>query len=263
MSDAKESPSSKESMNNPAVNLALILRDEFEEVTRLCENRGATPDLFVGKNDGPAHRLGVAFSGGGIRSASVNLGMIQGLAKAGILKQVHYMSGISGGGYILGWLTTWIRRSGFAAVQQQLAPPEKPDETPASQPSPGYARFLEPNPIRHLREYASYLTPRVGLGSGDTLAMVSIYLRNVLLNQALIISALACIVALLQMLAPWTAWRGPAPLSIQIILLLVGIGAGVVSGILTGRALNCLGTDQEPKYEPRKAGIFSALADHV
>src|SRR6516162_5140668 len=118
MADANEAPSSREVVNNPAVNLALVLRDESAEVARLCANRDAQADLALGQDHGIPHRLGVAFSGGGIRSASVNLGIIQALARAGFLKQVHYMSGVSGGGYILGWLTSWIRRSGFKTVQE-------------------------------------------------------------------------------------------------------------------------------------------------
>jgi hypothetical protein len=276
MADAEQSPSSKALMNNPAVNLATVLRDERDEVERLCKNRGAQPDLSSDDHDGIPHRLGLALSGGGIRSACVNLGLIQGLAKVDILKQVHYISGISGGGYILGWLTSWIRRSGYTTVENQLAgkstlepnasehPPAgqlaTAEQTPTARQSFAYARFLEPNPIRHLREYASYLTPRMGLGSGDTLAMISIYLRNVLLNQALVLSAVACVIALVQMLAPWSAWRGPAPCVVQVILLLIGLGSGMLAGALTGNALNCLGTDQEPKYEPKKAGMLSALA---
>ena len=48
--------------------------------------------------------LGLAFSGGGIRSATFNLGVLQGLSKIGLLKQVDYLSTVSGGGYIGSWL---------------------------------------------------------------------------------------------------------------------------------------------------------------
>ena len=48
--------------------------------------------------------FGLAFSGGGIRSATLNLGVVQALAKKGIFKYVDYLSTVSGGGYIGSWL---------------------------------------------------------------------------------------------------------------------------------------------------------------
>ena len=44
-----------------------------------------------------------------------------------------------------------------------------------------------PARIHFLRKYTSYLTPRVGLVSGDTWAAAATYLRNLLLNQAILI----------------------------------------------------------------------------
>lgn len=53
---------------------------------------------------------GLAFSGGGLRSATFNLGVLQGLARLGILKRFDYFSTVSGGGYIGAWFAAWIRR---------------------------------------------------------------------------------------------------------------------------------------------------------
>ena len=55
--------------------------------------------------------VGLAFSGGGIRSATFNLGVVQALAKLRILRHVDYLSTVSGGGYIGGWLTAMIYRA--------------------------------------------------------------------------------------------------------------------------------------------------------
>ena len=44
--------------------------------------------------------IGLALSGGGIRSATFSLGVIQALAKHNILKKVDYLSTVSGGGFI-------------------------------------------------------------------------------------------------------------------------------------------------------------------
>ena len=44
--------------------------------------------------------FGMGISGGGIRSATLNLGILQGLARRGLLPYVDYLSTVSGGGYI-------------------------------------------------------------------------------------------------------------------------------------------------------------------
>lgn len=51
---------------------------------------------------------GIAFSGGGIRSASFALGAVEALSNRGALESFHYMSTVSGGGY-LGAAITWLR----------------------------------------------------------------------------------------------------------------------------------------------------------
>ena len=52
--------------------------------------------------------VGLAFSGGGIRSATFNLGVLQALEGGGVLPQVDYLSSVSGGGYIASCYT-WLR----------------------------------------------------------------------------------------------------------------------------------------------------------
>jgi hypothetical protein len=48
--------------------------------------------------------LGLALSGGGIRSAMFNLGVVKSLYDAGVLDRVDIISSVSGGGYIAYWL---------------------------------------------------------------------------------------------------------------------------------------------------------------
>lgn len=51
---------------------------------------------------------GLAFSGGGIRSATFNLGVLQALESAGVLGKIDYLSSVSGGGYVASCYS-WLR----------------------------------------------------------------------------------------------------------------------------------------------------------
>src|SRR6266567_1803578 len=60
--------------------------------------------------------MGLCFSGGGIRSATFNLGILQGLAELNLLRCFDYLSTVSGGGYIHQWFAAWSTRLGFEQV---------------------------------------------------------------------------------------------------------------------------------------------------
>ena len=60
--------------------------------------------------------VGLAFSGGGIRSATFNLGFLQGAGGVGLLKRFDYLSTVSGGGYIGAWFAAWVLREGGGAT---------------------------------------------------------------------------------------------------------------------------------------------------
>src|SRR5262245_14232271 len=61
--------------------------------------------------------VGLAFSGGGIRSATFGLGVLQALHALGVLPQIDYISTVSGGGYIGAWLQGSLARGrGTAAL---------------------------------------------------------------------------------------------------------------------------------------------------
>src|SRR5262245_10506515 len=48
----------------------------------------------------PEPRAALCISGGGIRSATFGLGVLQGLAAHHLLEKFHFLSTVSGGGYI-------------------------------------------------------------------------------------------------------------------------------------------------------------------
>ncbi|MEM7351816.1 MAG: hypothetical protein AAF657_13545, partial [Acidobacteriota bacterium] len=56
--------------------------------------------------------VGLAFSGGGLRSACFNLGVAQGLEKRGVLRHVDYLSAVGGGAYVASSLVAATRREG-------------------------------------------------------------------------------------------------------------------------------------------------------
>ena len=70
---------------------------EIEYIRRRRQNKGQGPP-DPGKVS--ESLVGLAFSGGGIRSATTNLGVAQALSRMGILRLVDYLSTVSGGGYI-------------------------------------------------------------------------------------------------------------------------------------------------------------------
>src|SRR4051794_20258635 len=63
-------------------------------------------------------------SGGGIRSATFGLGVIQALADRGVLSDFDYVSSVSGGGYIGAWLSAWACRDAARAFAAETRGPE-------------------------------------------------------------------------------------------------------------------------------------------
>src|SRR5436309_2734688 len=103
----------------------------------------------------PFDRVGLAFSGGGIRSATFNLGVLKALHEIGLLKHIDYLSTVSGGGYIGGWWTAWRARWG------KEFPEALPDPNPGKKSKPEEMN-REPEEVRHLREFSNFLSPRIG-----------------------------------------------------------------------------------------------------
>lgn len=136
----------------------------------LSEVKRRRPD----ESDAEHTLVGLAFSGGGIRSATFGLGVLEGLKRQNVLRRVDLLSTVSGGGYIGAWLSAACKR---------------------------HPNWREPGAdwipsIRHLRRYSNYLSPTLGFFSADTWSMGSIWLRNTILIQATVILAIACTMVL-------------------------------------------------------------------
>ncbi len=184
------------------IDLQAVLKEELDcirgvELSPEAKTRSAAESLEragLGQSPDPAIRLkavpgrafykalfkenlwGLCLSGGGIRSATFALGFIQGLAKTGLLPRFHYLSTVSGGGYIGSWLSSWATRHphGIEGVTRELnAPP--------------LGKRIEADPVWYLRSYTSYLNPKLGVLSADTWTLIATYLRNLLLNWLVLI----------------------------------------------------------------------------
>jgi hypothetical protein len=181
-----------------------VLQRELQEIER-SRSRRLDPEEAPASRSSPvslveyppraAHRaatFGLAFSGGGIRSATFGLGVLHALSELNLLRRVDYLSTVSGGGYIGSWLTGWIKRldGGVREVQQRLSPLKAAH--PAS---------LQSRPVRMLREYSNYLTPRTGFLSADTWTMVSVWIRNTMLNQLVVIMLLTAVMVVPHLVA--------------------------------------------------------------
>jgi hypothetical protein len=194
-------------------------RERLPDAAEAEDQRGSTI-----QQAGRRSLFGLALSGGGIRSATFNLGVLQGLAELKFLRRIHYLSTISGGGYIGSWLAAWIYRQGMKEVEQRLGARR------ADQPY-----FKEPPEVRFLREYSNYLTPRKGLFGADTWTVVAIYLRNLLLNQAILVLFIAAVLLAPRVVVTGALWSGTphafSPFGVAVLSL------GIVALITIARSM--------------------------
>ncbi|MCR5865957.1 patatin-like phospholipase family protein [Aquincola sp. J276] len=70
--------------------------------------------------------VGLALSGGGVRSATYGLGLIRGLAQRGLLPRFDYLSTVSGGGYVGAMLGRLVLALGVRQAQAMLAARRSP-----------------------------------------------------------------------------------------------------------------------------------------
>ncbi len=171
--------------------LALPTANE-KEATFIARRRAAWGE----RNPGPdAPITGLALSGGGIRSATFSLGLLQALAQHKRLPNVDYLSTVSGGGYAGSFLgSLFLPRYSDLTVPY---PTQEPGDTRARETPLQAAERVEKilgdapdaatttvtvgdtttqtfHPIRWLRENGRYLTPS---GVSDYLFMAAYYLR--------------------------------------------------------------------------------------
>lgn len=183
--------------------------------------------------------VGLALSGGGIRSATYCLGVIQALAQHGWMSHVDYLSTVSGGGFIgtsLTWLL-WQKRPGYGTE-----PGRFPLDTEF-----GIGGFSEPKVtgkgpcnLKWLRQHGNYLTP----GRGHNWAsFVWVILRGVVLSVLVYLGMLTLLLRgvrglglLSETNAHWLSYsvlHAPWLLRAAVLLLALLGGVAVLYGVAT------------------------------
>jgi Patatin-like phospholipase len=146
----------------PGEDFSVVLKNEKERISTQRRNRKDISEQLTG----------LALSGGGIRSASFGLGVLQALAhkKYQVFNKLDYLSTVSGGGYI-GSALTWLNHL-QKGEQWQF---------PLGMRGRG-ARSDEKNTaLDYIRQHGNYLTPEKNLSTTSFIATV---IRNTLLTSA-------------------------------------------------------------------------------
>ena len=207
-------------------------------VERAQTERGATPDEILDaereyiaayrrrmeRNEDDPVTLGLALSGGGIRSATVALGVMQALAEAGKLRKFDYLSTVSGGGYIgssLTWFTSTFTNPPFgtdaATFPYGIDPPSA-----AFAPPLGNAQKI----LIYLRQHGNFLIPGQGINVFSGVGMV---LRGILVNLFIWLP-LTCFFMLALIALSFHRWSLPVAGISVLALCLVGLVYSWITG---------------------------------
>ena len=125
----------------------------------------------------------LCLSGGGVRSASFSVGVLQALARLGVLRRLDYLSTVSGGGFAGAWLTAWLHRA--------RTDPAAAGELEQLETGNRAADDVEPEPLLRLRRYIRYMSPREGFFSADAWTLGATMVRNLLLNWLVLLPLMA------------------------------------------------------------------------
>lgn len=175
-----------------------LTKAEMEYIRAWRRERGSNED------DEQQNLTGLALSGGGIRSATFSLGVMQALASRDLLKRMDYLSTVSGGGYIgsaLTWLLSNTAYNDFTAEDNQENSGKETDYEKQDIPRFGLdnenfpygtdapdpvkdkqAKEPQRRMLKYLREHGYYLTPGAGL---NALSLLGVVLRGTFLNVAM------------------------------------------------------------------------------
>lgn len=146
-------------------------------------------------------KVGIALSGGGIRSATFSLGLFQAIARSHFLNRIDYLSTVSGGGY-------------FGSFFGKLFLPLTPNDTPANALQRAHDAISDNQspPVNWLRENGRYIAPT---GNGDYFFAACTYLRNWTGIQYVIAISLLTLFLFMNAFRAWT-WNTELGKNIEI-----------------------------------------------
>lgn len=148
-----------------------VFRAELLRIKRIRRNKKERPYDKV-LPDRPL--IGLALSGGGIRSAAFNLGVLQVFANEDRLHRFDYLSTVSGGGYI-GCALTWFLSKVWRRDPKGVEIGSSSRDHPLGRKFTGSKITSENALIDHIRGFGNYLRPSPDLSAGSAMAFV---LRN-------------------------------------------------------------------------------------
>lgn len=162
--------------------------------------------------------IGLAFSGGGIRSASFSMGVVQHLISKGVFQKVDYLSTVSGGGFTGSCLSALMH--GEERGERLLVDREGETEPPA---------------LNHVRNRSNYLLPQ---GLLNRLRLPALLISGFFHTLLMMLPPIVLLVLLTELFFEltshvfidarhWLAVIGVAPLVLAILLrpLRAGLGA--------------------------------------
>lgn len=156
-----------------------ILRLELAAINTRRRAEGFETVEYPG-DDRAIDTVGLAMSGGGIRSSAVCLGVLQALNHHDLVKRIDYLSTVSGGGYIGCSLTATMTRARSFVF--------------GNRPGPGRANEISDTPaVGHIRNYSNYLIPA---GARDLITGVAIIVRGLVANLSLTLPAVLLVAAI-------------------------------------------------------------------
>ena len=139
---------------------------------------------------------GISFSGGGVRSATFCLGVMQALTSSPkkIMKRFDYLSTVSGGGYIGSCLSSLLTGNPETGLDSENSPftglRSGDDPTGAAD-----AELSVRHQIHHLRTHGEYLIPRSRLLSRDVQRAVGAVVPGIFHTVTLFLLALVVVAA--------------------------------------------------------------------
>lgn len=186
-----------------------VLCEELNHIKKIDAESTSLNGIF--KQLHKAELSALCFSGGGIRSATFGLGIVQALAKHNLLSKFDYLSTVSGGGYLGSWLSAWVRREQLLKFERECKEDELFEKYNTSQTdgiekvekllgtnhiSDRESPNQEPLELQYLRTYSNFMSPKVGLLSADTWTLIAIYVRNLFLNWTISLPLISAVLIL-------------------------------------------------------------------